>query len=270
VRSQRVRQWEQISGQATEIEVISGKVLEQRLQAAGWNLSRAEFLLLSAGLGVVACIAAFAVGLPPLVSLVAGGAAATLPRSRLAGRERARWRAVDKELAGAISLLVGNLRVQPDLAEALRLTAATLQAGGQPHLAREFLRTAAEMRTIGAESALQALQDRSPSPSLDLVAGALELYVQVGGDFIPILEKKAGAIRELVAAREEATTSATDALLAGKAIPVLLAMVTLGLLRDPTFGTFYRSLPGQFVLLFCGGVMAVGYAAMKSMLEEVA
>jgi len=270
VRSQRVRQWEQISGQATETEVISSKALEQRLQAAGWNLSRAEFLLLSASLGVVACIAAFAVGLPPLVAVAAGGAVASLPRSRLGGRERARWRAVDKELAGAISLLVGNLRVQPDLAEALRLTAATLQAGGQPHLAREFLRTAAEMRTLGAESALQALQDRSPSPSLDLVAGALQLYVQVGGDFIPILEKKAGAIRELVAAREEATTSATDALLAGKAIPVLLAMVTLGLLRDPTFGTFYRSLPGQFILLFCGAAMAAGYAAMKSMVEEVA
>ena len=268
IRSGRVRQWEQISGQAAETEVISSKALEQRLQAAGWNLSRAEFLLLSAGLGMVACIAAFALGLPPLVALAAGGAAAILPRSRLSGRERARWRAVDKELAGAISLLVGNLRVQPDLAEALRLTAATLQAGGQPHLALEFVRTAAEMRTLGAESALQALQDRSPS--LDLVAGALQLYVQVGGDFIPILEKKAGAIRELVAAREEATTSATDALLAGKAIPVLLAMVTLGLLRDPTFGTFYRSLPGQFILLFCGAAMALGYAAMKSMVEEVA
>jgi hypothetical protein len=46
-------------------------------------------------------------------------------------------------------------------------------------------------------------------------------------------------------------------------------MVTLGLLRDPTFGAFYRSLPGQLILLVCGGAMAVGYAAMKSMVEEV-
>jgi len=268
-RSQRVRQWEQISGQAPEPEVVSGKALEQRLQAAGWTLSRAEFLLLSVGLGVVACVVAFALGLPPLVALVAGCAVGTLPRSRLAGRERARWRAVDRELAGALSLLVGNLRVQPDLAEALRLTAATLQAGGQPHVAQEFLRAAAEMRALGAEAAFRALQDRSPSPSLDLVAGALQLYVEVGGDFIPILEKEAGAIREMIAAREEATTSATDALLAGKAIPALLGMVTLGLLRDPTFGAFYRSLPGQLILLVCGGAMAVGYAAMKSMVEEV-
>lgn len=269
VRSRRVRQWEQISGRDAETEGMSGRALEQRLQAAGWNLSRAEFLLLSAGLGIIVCIAASALGLPPLVSLVAGGATATLPRSRLAGRERARWRAVDRELPGAISLLVGNLRVQPDLAEALRLTATALQAGAQPHLAGEFLRTAAEMRALGAEAALSALQDRSPSPALGLVAGALQLYVQVGGDFTPVLEEKAGAIRELVAAREEARTSAMDALLAGKAIPVLLAMVTLGVLRDPTFGAFYRSLPGQFILLLCGGAMAVGYAAMKSMVEEV-
>jgi len=270
LRSQRVRQWEQISAQTPETPVASSKALEQRLRAAGWNLSRGEFLLLSCGLGIVACVCAFALGLPPLVAVAAGAVVAVLPRSRIAGRERARWRAVDKELPGAISLLVGSLRVQPDLAEALRLTAAVLQAGGQPHLADEFLHTAAEMRTLGAEAALRALQDRSPSPSLDLAAGALQLYVQVGGDFIPVLERKAGAIRELVAARDEAMTSGTDALLAGKAIPVLLAMVTLGLLRDPTFGAFYRSLPGQFVLLFCGAAMALGYAAMKSMVEEVA
>lgn len=270
VRSQRVRQWEQISGQVREGDIAPSKALEERLQAAGWNLSGGEFLVLMTGLGMGVFVVALGMGVPWLVAAALGCWAATFPRSRLAARERARWLALDRELPGALSLLVGNLRVQPDLAEALRLTAATLQAGGQPHLAGEFLRTAAEMRALGAEAALRSLEGRSPSPSLGLVAGALRLYVQVGGDFIPVLEKKGGTIRDLIATREEARTSAADALLAGKAIPVLLVMVTMGLLRDPTFGAFYRSLLGQFVLLLCGAAMVLGYGAMKSMVEEVA
>jgi len=270
VRSGRVRQWEQIAGETSSPEVLPVKALEQRLQAAGWNLSREEFLLLSAGLGIFASVAAMALGLPALVAACAGGAVAMVPRFRLASRERARWREVDRELPAALSLLVGNLRVQPDLAEALRLTALALQTSGAGHLADEFLRTAAEIRTLGSEAALRGLQARSPSPSLDLAAKAMALYAQVGGDFVPVLQRKAEAIRGLVAARQEAATSATDALLAGKAIPLLLAAVTLGLLREPTFGAFYRSLMGQLLLLLCSAVMALGYAVMKSMVEEVA
>jgi len=85
-----------------------------------------------------------------------------------------------------------------------------------------------------------------------------------------VLERRATAIRDWTAARQEAVTSAADALLAGKAIPALLALVTLGLLDDPQFGAFYRSLAGQLVLLLCAAAMLLGYRVMVSMVEEVA
>ena len=270
LRSQRVRQWERIAGEEAELVAVPTGGLEQRLRAAGLSLSRRDFILLSLALGLLGGCAALGIGLPPLLALGAAVGVGYLPRYWVAQREQGRSRAADQELPGAIALLVGNLRVQPDLAEALRLTAAALQAGGQRHLPEELLRTAAEMRTLGSEAALSGLQARSPSPALALLAGALALYVQVGGDFLPVLERRAAAIRDWTAARQEAVTSAADALLAGKAIPALLALVTLGLLGDPQFGAFYRSLAGQLVLLLCAAAMFLGYRVMVSMVEEVA
>jgi len=270
LRSQRVRQWERIAGEEAELVAVPTGGLEQRLRAAGLSLSRRDFILLSLALGLLGGCAALGIGLPPLLALGAAVGVGYLPRYWVSQREQGRSRDVDQELPGAIALLVGNLRVQPDLAEALRLTAAALQAGGQRHLPEELLRTAAEMRTLGSEAALSGLQARSPSPALALLAGALALYVQVGGDFLPVLERRAAAIRDWTAARQEAVTSAADALLAGKAIPALLALVTLGLLGDPQFGAFYRSLAGQLVLLLCAAAMFLGYRVMVSMVEEVA
>lgn len=270
LRSQRVRQWERIAGEEAELVAVPTGSLEQRLRAAGLALSGRDFILLSLALGLLGGCAVLALGLPPLLALGAALGVGYLPRYWVSRREHSRWQATDQELPGAIALLVGNLRVQPDLAEALRLTAAALQAGGQRHLPEELLRTAAEMRTLGSEAALSGLQARSPSPALALLAGALALYVQVGGDFLPVLERRATAIRDWTAARQEAVTSAADALLAGKAIPALLALVTLGLLGDPQFGAFYRSLAGQLVLLLCAAAMLLGYRVMVSMVEEVA
>lgn len=270
LRSQRVRQWERIAGEEAELVAMPTGSLEQRLRAAGLSLSQRDFILLSLALGLLGGCAALGLGLPPLLVVAATLGAGYLPRYWVTRREQARSRAADEELPGAIALLVGNLRVQPDLAEALRLTAAALQAGGQRHLPEELLRTAAEMRTLGSEAALSGLQARSPSPALALLAGALALYVQVGGDFLPVLGRRAAAIRDWTAARQEAVTSAADALLAGKAIPALLALVTLGLLGDPQFGAFYRSLAGQLVLLLCAAAMLLGYRVMVSMVEEVA
>lgn len=289
LRSQRVRQWERIAGEEAELVAVPTGGLEQRLRAAGLSLSRRDFILLSLALGLLGGCAALGLGLPPLLALGAAVGAGYLPHYWVSQREQGRSRAADQELPGAIALLVGNLRVQPDLAEALRLTAAALQAGGQRCLPEELLRTAAEMRTLGSEAALQGLQAgyphfavavkrqsgespqaRSSSPALALLAGALALYVQVGGDFLPVLERRAVAIRDWTAARQEAVTSAADALLAGKAIPALLALVTLGLLDDPQFGAFYRSLAGQLVLLLCAAAMLLGYRVMVSMVEEVA
>jgi tight adherence protein B len=270
LRSQRVRQWERIAGEEAKLVAVPTGGLEQRLRAAGLSLSRRDFILLSLALGLLGGCAALGLGLPPLLALGAAVGAGYLPHYWVSQREQGRSRAADQELPGAIALLVGNLRVQPDLAEALRLTAAALQAGEQRHLPEELLRTAAEMRTLGSEAALSGLQARSPSPALALLAGALALYVQVGGDFLPVLERRAVAIRDWTAARQEAVTSAADALLAGKAIPALLALVTLGLLDDPQFGAFYRSLAGQLVLLLCAAAMLLGYRVMVSMVEEVA
>ena len=76
-------------------------------------------------------------------------------------------------------------------------------------------------------------------------------------------------LQNMNSAHLDAEAEAADALLVGKAIPVLLAFLTLFLAHDPELGRYYHKLAGQIVLLVAFGLMAVGYKVMVSMKDEI-
>jgi len=276
--SRREKQFAVMTGQAgtTGAETPRApKTLRGRLLAAGVNLGEeAElvFYLMSATFAVLAAALAFFLGLPLLIALLAGAAGFMLPRVWLSGQEKKRAREIDAELPGALGDLVAILRVQPDVFEALRQTAEILDAGGgkKSHLAQEFRWTVEDRAALGIEKALKALEERSPSDALASLAFTLSVYARTGGQFIKPLEAQAHAIRETLEARNAARAEGADAMLSAKAVPILLALVLIGLMQDPRFGAFYRSFAGQVILLFGIAAMAAGYWMMQCMVEEVA
>jgi Flp pilus assembly protein TadB len=270
VRSRRVAQLDRVAGATLEPGPSRARSLKERLEAAGLGMDPGTFWLVSGALGVIGLVAGVALQLPAAFTLILVGVGGYGPSWWLSGQERSRGRKIDLEMPGAIDAIIATMRVQPDVAEALRGVADVLSTGKESLVAGEFRLAVAQARARSLQQALEDLQARSPSPGLRMLGFALSVYARTGGDFVELLGRQVELTRDLLAARSEANISATDALLAARAIPAILAFVVLGLLQDPEFGTFYRSMAGQVVL---GGTvlsMAVGYFLMRSMVEEVA
>lgn len=275
LKSKREAQYDQVSGAKLSQEIeLDEKSLGAQLQAAGINLGsnpELAFWLISAILGGVVFGILVMLNMPLPLAALAGGVGFYLPRWYLKRRAGQRGREIDEELPKAIGYVIAHIRTDPSVMEALH-TAATLltTAGKRSPLAEELSRVVAERKALGIEGALRALQERSPSSSLSMLAFALQIFHRAGGEYTKTLSEQANGIRTIIEARGEARASAADAMLAAKAIPVILFGVLVLMLQDPEYAAFYSSFVGQVVLILAIGLMAVGYLLMESMVQEVA
>jgi hypothetical protein len=87
---------------------------------------------------------------------------------------------------------------------------------------------------------------------------------------VTALEAQARGVRLTLEARAEAQSSASEAMMAVKIIPGILAIVALVFMQDPYFRSFYFSQLGQALIACTLILMAGGYKWVQSMIEEVA
>jgi len=274
LRQRREKQFDRVSGaQLADDITLDEKSLGAQLQAAGLNLGsnpEMAFWLISLIMGGTLFGLLVMVNMPLPLAALGGGVGFYLPRWYLKRRAGQRGREIDQELPKALEYIIVHIRTDPSMMDALN-TAATLlsTAGRRSPLADEFSRTAAERRALGVEGTLKALQERSPSPSLAMLAFALQIFHRAGGEYTRTLAEQADGIRTIIEARGEARASAADAMLAAKAIPAILFGVLILMLQDPEYVAFYSSFVGQVLLIVAIGLMGVGYLLMESMVQEV-
>jgi tight adherence protein B len=246
--------------------------MERKMLAAGWDWGdNAEIKLygLMAVLGFVVLVGGTLLNMPPLLALFAAALAAYAPRWYLENRERNRAIAIEKDLPLALSRMAGLLGIQPDVAQVLTITANSISPGRETVLAEELRRTAAQMRSTGAEAGLRALEQRSPSPSLAQLAVSLRIYADAGGEFSNVMSSAADRTREIIDGRNAAQAKAGEAAIAARALPLLLLGGTVFLAQDPQFAAFYRSTLGQVIIAVVIGMMIFGYITIQKMIEEV-
>jgi Flp pilus assembly protein TadB len=246
--------------------------MERKMLAAGWDWGEnAEIKLygLLAVLGFVVLVAGTLLNMPPLLTLFTAALAAYAPRWYLDNRERNRAIAIEKDLPLALSRMAGLLGIQPDVAQVLTITANSISPGRETVLAEEVRRTAAQMRSTGAEAGLRALEQRSPSPSLAQLAVSLRIYADAGGEFSHVMSGAADRTREIIDGRNAAQAKAGEAAIAARALPLLLLGGTIFLAQDPQFAAFYRSTLGQIIIAAVIGMMIFGYITIQKMIEEV-
>lgn len=246
--------------------------MERKMLAAGWDWGdNAEIKLygLMAVLGFVVLVGGTLLNMPPLLTLFAAALAAYAPRWYLENRERNRAIAIEKDLPLALSRMAGLLGIQPDVAQVLTITANSISPGRETVLAEELRRTAAQMRSTGAEAGLRALEQRSPSPSLAQLAVSLRIYAEAGGEFSNVMSGAADRTREIIDGRNAAVAKAGEAAIAARALPLLLLGGTVFLAQDPQFAAFYRSTLGQIIIAVVIGMMIFGYITIQKMIEEV-
>jgi tight adherence protein B len=150
-------------------------------------------LALTQVFGVVGLLAGSVLLEEPLLVAVAGGLA-VLPWMVLQQRHRKRIEHIEQQLDGWLLILANSVRVTPALAEALRSSAELIG----PPISQELEQLEKEVRLgTPVDEAVLNMSRRIDSRMVSGALAALLVARQTGGDLAPVLERTAGALREM-------------------------------------------------------------------------
>jgi len=259
-----------VTGTGEEISVAPTGDMATELEQAGLNLSPAAFNLIRIAGAVAVILVVLALNLPPLLGI--GGAVAVWfgVRSWVKGKAESRGRKMEEELPTALSRIAALVDIEQDMPSLLNAVAESLAATNPASpLAEELRRTAGDLRSRGTV-ALADLEARSPSPSVATMAFNLRVFMDAGGEQSKLIADAAARMQRLIEGRNAARAKASSALTLAKMFPLLLVGVSIFTFQDPDIGAFYRSIPGQVLLLLIAGMMVMGYRSIQKMVENVA
>jgi tight adherence protein B len=246
-------------------EPPEGRV-RRKLVAAGLRLSPALFLGvcgLSAGLAFTT-MARLLPGwlLPALIALLA----AYLPWLALDQWATSRSKRFEKELAYAVSFLVGAVRAGENPAQAL---VSAAEASRDP-VRREFHAVADRLELgMTLERSLQPVLEGYDSPGVRLFVHTLLVKGPSGGDLAPILDKVATTIRERLRLRWRLRSQLAGA----KAGTFVVAIVPYAILpvfllvRPDWFSRLFEDPLGLRLLTFAILLQVAGFLVMRRVLR---
>ena len=168
--------------------------LRTRLTAAGISLTPAEWLLMHAGVMVVAALVGLLLsgGSPlPLVLLPVLGAAGPWGYLRL--KQSRRVKAFNAQLADTLQLISGGLSAGLSLPQAVD----TVVRDGSEPMAGELQRALIEQRLgVEMEDALDGVGERMVSKDFTWVVMAIRIQREVGGNLAELLDTVSATLRE--------------------------------------------------------------------------
>ena len=284
------------SGQGGVAEMITqsqtlnslNRVVEQR--AFGANLARdiaradlhlkpSEFLLIWAGtiVGIPLAMLLLSPVLPalgnPLFLLIGFLVGFLLPRFWLGRRKSGRLGAFNKQLPDTITLIANALRAGSSFLQAIELVVRE----SRPPISTEFGRVIREVNLgLPFDQALENMVRRVRSDDLELMATAISIQHQVGGNLAEILDSIAYTIRERVRIKGEIRTLTAQQRLSGYVVaglPIGLALflfVAAPGFMAPMFlnPPAILGLPaGVVILLFGGFMMFIGFLFIRRIVD---
>lgn len=256
--------------QTKRLSEMKPNSLEYKLAASGVNWKPVTFrsATILGALGVTLLAWAFLPGIP---AIALGGLVYYVPQAWLTDKVKSRGREIDKLLPITIGRITSGLAAGSSIPDVLDDVATTLELEAKNPLSPELHLTAADLRSKDRNEALQDMARRSPSISLANLSYLLEGYVEAGGGkYTEVLYESGRRIQSILEARNQTLAKAGDAMTSAKIIPAALAIVLLYLGQDPTMQASLRTLPVQLVLGLTIAVMAFGYVAMRSIVQEAA
>lgn len=225
------------------------------LQQADADVTPAQFLAVSAGLGlVVGAVIALAVGVPAL-GAVAGLAASALPRVVFARRRDALVRSRLVAWPDALRDLITHLRASLSLHASL----CELGRSGPTPLRPYFVRYAGLAGALDHRTALEVVREDLADPISDRVIEVLLVAFEQGTSVvIDILDDLASSTSEDLRLLEEIETLQLETKLEARGAAVLPFVVLAVLCAfTPGYRSFYSTAAGWMVVGL-GAVMSVG------------
>ncbi len=248
----------------------------RELNRADLILTPAEYLAFRVAAIVFAVLIDYALGVvlfPALKNVWALAAAVIIgyyaPIWYVHRRQNKRLQAFNDALADTVTLIANSLRAGSSFLQSLEMV--TREA--QPPISTEFARVVREV-SIGLplEQALNNLTGRVKSSDLDLMATAIAIQYQVGGNLAEILDTIAETIRERVRIKGEIRTLTAQQRLSGYIVgflPVgllLFLMVAAPKFINPMFQIppgIYGVPLGVVLLAIAGIMMGIGFLIIR-------
>jgi tight adherence protein B len=256
-----------------------GANLARDLARADLKLKPSEFLGIWAGsiVGVPVFMFIFSFFLPalgnPIVLLVGVLIGFFLPRFWLGRRKSGRLNAFNKNLPDTITLIANALRAGSSFLQAIELVVRE----SRPPISTEFGRVIREVNLgLPFDQALENMVRRVRSDDLELMATAISIQHQVGGNLAEILDSIAYTIRERVRIKGEIRTLTAQQRLSGYVVgflPIALAgflFVAAPGFMEPMFMNppAVLGLPaGVVILLFGGFMMFIGFMLIRKIVD---
>jgi tight adherence protein B len=246
---------------------------------ADLHLRPTEYLAIWAGstLGVpliMVFLSAFLSALRnPLFLLIGIFIGFLLPRLWLARRRNGRLGAFNKQLPDTITLIANALRAGSSFLQAIEMVVRE----SRPPISIEFARVIREVNLgLPFEQALENMVRRVRSDDLELMATAIAIQHQVGGNLAEILDSIAYTIRERIRIKGEIRTLTAQQRLSGYVVaglPIGLAaflFVAAPGFMEPMFDerASLIGLPAGVIILALGGVMMfIGFMFIRRIVD---
>ena len=246
---------------------------------ADLHLKPSEFLTIWAGsiVGVPIFMFLLSAFLPalrnPLALLIGIVIGFFIPRFWLARRRNGRLGAFNKQLPDTITLIANALRAGSSFLQAIELVVRETR----PPISIEFARVIREVNLgLPFDQALENMVRRVRSDDLELMATAIAIQHQVGGNLAEILDSIAYTIRERIRIKGEIRTLTAQQRLSGYVVaglPIGLAaflFVAAPGFMDPMFDARASliGLPAGVIILATGGfMMFLGFLAIRRIVD---
>jgi len=256
-----------------------GANLARELARADLRLKPSEYLFIWVGstLGVPVAMFILSFFLPalgsPLALLIGGFIGFLLPRFWLNRRKNGRLNAFNKQLPDTITLIANALRAGSSFLQAIELVVRE----SRPPISTEFSRVIREVNLgLPFDQALENMVRRVRSDDLELMATAIAIQHQVGGNLAEILDSISYTIRERIRIKGEIRTLTAQQRLSGYVVgflPIALAgflFVAAPGFMDPMFANppAIAGLPaGVIILCFGGFMMFIGFMLIRRIVD---
>jgi len=256
-----------------------GANLARELARADLRLKPSEYLFIWLGSIVGVPVLLFILGFflsalqSPLALLIGMLVGFLLPRFWLNRRKNGRLNAFNKQLPDTITLIANALRAGSSFLQAIELVVRE----SRPPISVEFSRVIREVNLgLPFEQALENMVRRVRSDDLELMATAISIQHQVGGNLAEILDSIAYTIRERIRIKGEIRTLTAQQRLSGYVVgflPIGLAgflFIAAPGFMDPMFANppAIAGLPaGVVILLFGGFMMFIGFMLIRKIVD---
>jgi tight adherence protein B len=256
-----------------------GSDMARELARADLSLRPSEYLAVRAAAVIGAPLTVFLLGktiLPGLDNGIALLVAVVLgwwiPRYYVNRRKNRRLSAFNDHLADTITLVANALRAGASFLQAIELVVRETQ----PPMSTEFNRVIREVNLgLPFEQALANMVRRVRSDDLELMATAITIQHQVGGNLAEILDSIAYTIRERIRIMGEIRTLTAQQRMSGYVVaglPIFLVVI-LALIAptfmEPMFGEPYiLGIPAGVIILGIGAIMMVtGFLLIRKIVD---